>query len=260
MNCKLKDCPHNKGQDVSGTCHKACFGKFGVEMRIKGENVKTKRFEVVNDDGQLSAKTIEENLLRGYPFGVGLKIRELPEPSQDVEVELNRLFEKFDHLRCTSPSQPLSNCFKITLSQFVADNKRPEPIKIKSVETGVLMSPAEILGIPTATWMGWSSKNGKTSGAISTYQTEDKNRVVVDISKYPREFYKEIKPEVDYSSIPVGSLIRALCKSNCLSYHGTFVSYRKTINEITIQNGGKSFTFCILEDTIEILSLPEVSK
>lgn len=78
--------------------------------------------------------------------------------------------------------------------------------EIEKKETGILMSPREITHCDQTTCIDfkkYTSDYSLTEDCVSIGRRLEISKLI-----YPRAFYKEIKVEWDFDSVPVGSLIR----------------------------------------------------
>lgn len=87
----------------------------------------------------------------------------------------------------------------------------PSIPEVKMVETGVLMSPAEICkcDLVDSINIRWAPDDSCTFPySISVFKSFVGQRIDISKHRYPREFYRDIQKTWNFASIPLGSLIR----------------------------------------------------
>jgi hypothetical protein len=96
---------------------------------------------------------------------------------------------------------------------------QPQP-QLPVVETGVLKSPAEITKCGSVIGLEFKNSEGQKC-YLNIGNPAIGSRLEMLDTVYPREFYKDIKTEIDYSKIPVGSIVKVF--NGCLTPAGWVV-------------------------------------
>jgi hypothetical protein len=213
-------------------------------IEYKGEKVKkfgVRKYEVlINDIGDRGIQ-LEKTDFKGLKHSSGeiASVREITEPSQDVEKALKNLWYDYQHSFLAG-----EEAFKSVFRQFVADNIKPEPPQINRVRTGVL-------DLPTGFDIRTSDATGRQVFC---------NTMKVDLVKFPQleKFCKDIREEIDFSSIPVGSVVKVEYQDE--TYVGYFANHKDSIVEISksksLWSNDLLFKVEIIK-SIEIIALPE---
>lgn len=175
---------------------------------------------------------------------------------EKVEEVVKIVKEKCGKLWCSSCvhlKKPRSEC-QTRMVLDILSQMQPKP-QLPVVETGVLKSPAEITGCKDVDAVRWIDKDGDRRDYILNAYDYCMRR---NLNEFPREFYKDIETEIDYSKIPVGSKIEIEFENN------NAIAYLQGVKDdhLLLSHWGKSvsFDFMLLLSgikSIKILQLPK---
>jgi hypothetical protein len=136
------------------------------------------------------------------------------------------IVETDDNMDKDDVSTCLHNMDHYAFGTFKVTELSPVP-EVKKIETGVLMSPAEITNLPCVKLLEFETAQGEKR--LSCDNNNIGARLNLTDFIFPREFYRDIKTSCDFNSIPVGSLIKVEIDSCWMVgyYMGTDSGYLK---------------------------------